>query len=199
MVFRRSRWHHLCLGKHGCRHLLQPLYHLIGTQCSSLAVDDEGHHPTREHDGAVHLAQPRNTGQCIVCIVGRIELQEHRHVINDVSVFGARNDVFACHLHTVQPDGFWLQTNCSQFWLITDFVYGLVTDVRDTCENSGLFVWNCEIAAFIADTTTEQGGVGGIENSDVGVCHGLALFINDGACQATVSLVCTLHIDFSVI
>ncbi len=74
MVFRWSRRHHLCLCQHGGGHLLQPLHHLVGTQRGGLTVDDKCHGLTGEHDGAVHLAHARNAGQCIVGIIGRIDL-----------------------------------------------------------------------------------------------------------------------------
>ena len=87
MVFRRSRRHHLGLGQHGGGHLAQPLHHLVGTQRGRLAVDDERHGLAGEHDGAVRLAHTGDAGQRVIGIVGRIQLQQHRHLIDEVPVF----------------------------------------------------------------------------------------------------------------
>ena len=59
-----------------------------------------------------------------------------------------------------------------------------------------MVIRNSEVTALVADSTTEQRGVSGIEDSDISVCHRHAPFVNDGACQMAVSLMGTLHEDF---
>ena len=87
----------------------------------------------------------------------------------------------------------------SHFRLAANLIDGLVTDVGNAGKDFRLFVWNGEVAALVRHTTTKQRGVGRIEDSNVGICHWLALFIDDGARQVAVGLVDTLHIDFSVV
>ena len=79
------------------------------------------------------------------------------------------------------------------------FIDGLVSNVGDTGENFVLLVWNGEVTALVRHTTAKEGAVCRIENSYIGIAHGLILFVNDGACQVAVGLVGTLHIDFVVI
>ena len=50
-----------------------------------------------------------------------------------------------------------------------------------------------EIAALIGYATVEQRGVGWIEKGDVGVGHGIALLVDDGALVACVGLLYTLY------
>ena len=109
MIFRRSRRHNLGLGKHSGRHLFESLHHLFSTERRGFTIDDKCHGLPREHDVAIHFTHTRNVGQCIVGIVGRINLQEHGHVIYEVSVFGARNDALTHYLYAIQFDGLMLE------------------------------------------------------------------------------------------
>ena len=102
MVFRWSGWHHLGFGQHGSGHLLQALYYFVSTECRRLAVDDECHRLSTKHNVAVHLAHAGNAGQRVVGIVGWIQLQEHRHVIDEMTVFRTRHNALAFHLYSVE-------------------------------------------------------------------------------------------------
>ena len=103
------------------------------------------------------------------------------------------------HRYTFQCVVVHLHPYDSHFRLAANLIDGLVTDVGDAGKDFRLFVWNGEVAAFVRYTATKQRGVGRIEDSNVGICHWLALFIDDGARQVAVGLVDTLHIDFSVV
>ena len=59
-----------------------------------------------------------------------------------------------------------------------------------------MFVWNGEVAALVGNSTTKQRGVSRIEDSNIGVCQWLALFVDNGSCQVAVGLVGTLNEDF---
>lgn len=56
-----------------------------------------------------------------------------------------------------------------------------------------LLIRNSEIPAFIRYSTTKQRGVGRIEDGDVGIGYRLALFVDNGTRQTTVSFVATLN------
>ena len=102
MIFCRCRRHHFGLGQHGSGHLFKPFHHLVGTQRGGLAVDDERHGPTREHNAAIHLTYSWDVCKRIVGIVGWIQLQEHRHVIDEMTVFRTRHNALAFHLYSVE-------------------------------------------------------------------------------------------------
>ena len=89
-----------------------------------------------------------------------------------------------------------MHSYCTYIRLIAVPIDGLVTDVGNAGKNTFLFVWNSEVAAFVADSATEQSGVGRIEDCYVSVCYRFALFINDSTRQVAVCLMRTLYKNF---
>ena len=55
--------------------------------------------------------------------------------------------------------------------------------------------WYDKLAAFIADSVGNHGGVGRVEQHDAGVGDGTFLLINQDACQVTFGLVRTFDVD----
>ena len=60
----------------------------------------------------------------------------------------------------------------------------------------GLVNGNNKKAAFVGDTTTKKGAVSRVENGNIGICNGLACFVDDSARQMALCLMGTFHIDF---
>ena len=81
----------------------------------------------------------------------------------------------------------------SKFCVIALLVYRLVADVGDSGEDIWLINGNNKNATLVRDTTTKEGAVSRIENSNIGVCNGLALFVDDGTRQMEVGLVNAFH------
>ena len=58
-----------------------------------------------------------------------------------------------------------------------------------------MFVRDSEITTLIRYATTKQSRIGRVKQCYIGIGYGLAILVDDGACQMAVCLVGTFHID----
>ena len=101
----------------------------------------------------------------------------------------------AFHSNTVYSVFSRFHLNCTYIADFATAVVGAIADKTTLYDDTMRLSRDHKITALIRDTTTNQRGVCRIENSDIGVCHRLALLVDDVACQVTVGLVGTFHKD----
>ena len=86
-----------------------------------------------------------------------------------------------------------LEADGAHVLLGAEAIDGLIADETDAGEHFALLVGYDELSRLIADSTREKNGVSRVEDGDIGVGHGLALFVDEGARQVALGFVSTLH------
>ena len=91
--------------------------------------------------------------------------------------------------------GFRLHPYCAKFCVVALLVNRLVADVRYSGDDIWLINGNNEVTTFVRHTTAKQRAVSRVENGNISIRHGLALFVDDGTRQMAISLVGTFYIN----
>ena len=105
----------------------------------------------------------------------------------------------AFHRHPLQRLCFWLHPYCAKFGVVTLLVNRLVADKRYSCKDWFLFAGDDKETAFVRHAAGDECGVLWREQGDVGVGHGLAVGVYDGALVAVGGFLRTLDGDFCAV